>query len=99
MPCSRLRPLLSLYAGGELDIVANSDVERHLSDCPACRTEAAGYSSQRGVLGRYGRQRAVAPAMPDVCGDVLARLNGAAPRVGEGAPPVLEARGTFEPRG
>ena len=39
MNCSPAKPLIALYADGELDTAQSLELERHLQDCPACARE------------------------------------------------------------
>lgn len=43
MTCEEMRPLLSAYHDGELDAVQRAELDEHLPDCEACRTELARY--------------------------------------------------------
>jgi anti-sigma factor RsiW len=49
--CEEIRDLLSPYADGELDLVRNLDVERHLTVCPHC---AAALLRLRALSARLG---------------------------------------------
>lgn len=41
--CEELSALLGAYAAGELSAADRARVDQHLSICPACSAEAAGY--------------------------------------------------------
>ena len=49
--CEELREELALYALGELDPSARTEVERHLHDCPACRHEQKQLTATLALLG------------------------------------------------
>ncbi len=51
MTCEEIRSLLSPYADGELDLVRNLEIERHLSECPAC---AGAVERTRSLSARLG---------------------------------------------
>jgi hypothetical protein len=76
MPCKNLRPQLALFAGGELDVVANLNVERHLRECAGCRQTADAFRAHRAALNRYGRDLSVNQGAPDLFSGVIAKLGG-----------------------
>lgn len=76
MPCKNLRPQLSLFAGGELDVVANLNVERHLRECAGCRQTVDAHRAQQAFLNRFGRDLSVNEVTPDLFSGVIAKLGG-----------------------
>jgi anti-sigma factor RsiW len=40
--CQEIRELIHAYADGELDLVKNLEIDKHLQDCPACARARAG---------------------------------------------------------
>jgi hypothetical protein len=50
MNCRETQRELAAYLDGELDKRAAAEVERHLRQCPGCRTEAEGLAERIGLL-------------------------------------------------
>ncbi|MDB6066688.1 MAG: putative anti-sigma factor [Pedosphaera sp.] len=50
MNCQQAKPLINLYADGELDAAAILELEKHLHDCPACAAEWRNVQSLKKAL-------------------------------------------------
>lgn len=50
MTCHEMNPLLHAYVDGELDLMRNLDVERHLKTCAACAAAKRSLQSLRSTL-------------------------------------------------
>jgi anti-sigma factor RsiW len=50
MSCDAIRPLLHAHLDGELDLVRELEVERHLADCPACAGACQNLRALQGAL-------------------------------------------------
>src|SRR5260370_5886729 len=50
MTCQDMQPLMHGYLDGELDLVRNLEMERHLETCPACARIVANHRAVQGAL-------------------------------------------------
>src|SRR6266487_2641366 len=50
MTCQDMQPLMHGYLDGELDLVRNLEMERHLETCPACARIGANHRAVQGAL-------------------------------------------------
>ena len=51
MNCDEARQLLDPYADGELDVIRSAEVDRHLTDCPACSRQLTGLRDLKSGFG------------------------------------------------
>lgn len=80
MNCEQAKPLIALYADGEMDAAQSLELERHVHDCPACAKELRNLQSLKKAV----RQEAVYfPAPAALRSNLLAEL-----RADVGAPPA-----------
>lgn len=52
MKCEEIRPYLSAYLDGEIEHDKKLEIERHLSDCEACRKEYQSFAKLKEVTDR-----------------------------------------------
>jgi len=48
--CEQAQELIHAYIDGELDFLKNMEIEAHLGDCEACRSEHQGHSNVRALV-------------------------------------------------
>jgi len=53
MVCERVMMELDAYVTGELDADLSAEIERHLSECPACRAELLGLQKENALYHEY----------------------------------------------
>jgi len=71
MNCAEAKPLVALYADGELDTAQSLELERHLQECPACARESR---DLQGLQTAVRQEALYFPAPTELRRDLLAKL-------------------------
>lgn len=74
MNCNRLREILPLYAGRDLDDPTARDVRQHLEICRSCRKISDSFGRQTALLRNYGEEIKCGQEAPDLWHSIRARL-------------------------
>jgi anti-sigma factor RsiW len=85
--CAELQPLLHGYQDGELDLVRNLEIERHLEGCPACAAALKQLQELRQALREPGLYHRPGPQLRERILAALPRqrpFSSTARKVGEG---------------
>ncbi len=72
--CRKVRDLLPLHVGGDLDTKHVGPVDEHLHECLACFREFRAYATLRGRLGVVGEAPLPAGALDGFADEVMARI-------------------------
>ena len=65
MNCDDARPLIHGHLDGELDLVRDLEVERHIDECPRCTREYAALRAMRSRLREEGFRFAAPPELKE----------------------------------